>query len=98
MKIAHGNLGEDSIRPVDPPIQINGNYTGILEQKIQEMKETSGNRDVTNGGTNSGVTAASAVAALQESSGKTSRDQIAGTYNAHKKVVYFVIELIRQLK
>ncbi len=91
-----GNLGEDSIRAVDPPNLINGNYINILEQKINEMKETAGNRDATTGGTQSGVTAASAIAAMQESAGKTSRDQIARTYEAHKEVVYFVIELVRQ--
>lgn len=90
------NLGQDSIRVVDTPQLINSNYINILEYKINEMKETAGNRDATNGGTVSGVTAASAIAAMQESSGKTSRDQIATTYEAHKQIVTMVIELIRQ--
>ena len=91
-----GNLGEDSIAPVNTPTFINSNYINILDQKIDEMKEVSGNRDVTTGGSTAGVTAASAIAAMQEASGKTSRDQIASTYDAHKEVVNFVIELIRQ--
>lgn len=91
-----GNLGEDSMAPINTPTFINGNYVNILENKIQEMKETAGNRDATTGGTSAGVTAASAIAAMQESAGKTSRDQIAATYEAHKDVVYLVIELIRQ--
>ena len=91
-----GNLGEDSIKPVNTPEFINSNYIGILDQKIQEMKETAGNRDATTGGTQAGVTAASAIAAMQESAGKTSRDQISTTYETHKEVVYLVIELIRQ--
>ena len=66
-----GNLGEDSITPVNTPTFINSNYINILENKIQEMKETSGNRDATTGGTQQGVTAASAIAAMQESAGKT---------------------------
>lgn len=90
------NLGQDSIRAVDTPQLINGNYISMLEYKINEMKETAGNRDATNGGTTSGVTAASAIAAMQESSGKTSRDQIATTFEAHKQIVNMVIELIRQ--
>ena len=91
-----GNLGEDSLAPINTPTFINSNYINILDQKITEMKETAGNRDATTGGTQAGVTAASAIAAIQESAGKTSRDQIATTYEAHKEVVYFVIELIRQ--
>lgn len=91
-----GNLGEDSITAVQTPTFVNGNYISILESKINEMKETAGNRDATTGGTSAGVTAASAIAAMQESAGKTSRDQIASTYQSHKEVVNFVIELIRQ--
>lgn len=91
-----GNLGEDSFAPINTPTFINSNYINILDQKITEMKETAGNRDATTGGTQAGVTAASAIAAIQESAGKTSRDQIATTYEAHQEVVYLVIELIRQ--
>lgn len=90
-----GNLGEDSIRPIQTNL-INGNYIGILENKIQELKETAGNRDAVTGGTTSGVTAASAIAAMQESAGKTSRNQIKATYRAYKNVINMVIELIRQ--
>ena len=73
-----------------------GNLLNILEMKINEMKETSGNRDVNNGGAPSGVTAASAIAAMQEQSGKLSRDQIHGSYVCYSKIVYCVIDLIRQ--
>lgn len=90
------NLGQDSIQPINVPTMVNGNYISILENKINEMKETAGNRDTNNGGTQSGVTAASAIAAMQESSGKTSRDQINTTFDAHKEIVTMVIELIRQ--
>lgn len=90
-----GNLGDDSIRPIATNL-INGNYIGIYENKIQELKETAGNRDAVTGGTTSGVTAASAIAAMQESAGKTSRDQIKTTYRAYKNVINMVIELIRQ--
>jgi hypothetical protein len=90
-----GNLGDDSIRPV-AQTGLNGNYMTLLDNKINEMKETSGNRDTSNGGTTSGVTAASAIAAMQEQAGKTSRDMIKTTYRAHREVVNLVIELIRQ--
>ena len=92
----NGNLGDDSIKPIVSPVLVNSNYLNLLDQKINEMKETAGNRDATTGGTQSGVTAASAIAAMQESAGKTSRDQISSSYVAYKKVVDLVIELIRQ--
>ena len=90
-----GNLGEEHISPIVVP-GLPSNYVNILNNKIDELKETSGNRDVNNGSASSGVTAASAIAALQESAGKTSRDSLANTYEAFKKVTYQVIELIRQ--
>lgn len=64
--------------------------------KIDELKETSGNRDFSQGGTSSGVTAAAAIAALQEAGNKLSRDMIKGSYRAHKGVTQLVLELIRQ--
>lgn len=66
------------------------------EAKIAEMKETSANRDVSSGGTQSGVTAASAIAAMQEAGNKVSRDMLKGSYRAYRQVVQLVIELIRQ--
>ena len=90
------NLGADSLRAIETPVMVNSNYMALLDSKINEMKETAGNHDTTTGGTAPGVTAASAIAAMQEAAGKTSRDQIKTTFRAHEKVVYMVIELIRQ--
>lgn len=64
--------------------------------KIEELKETSGNRDFSQGSTQSGVTAASAIAALQEAGSKLSRDMIRGCYRAFQEENYLVVELIRQ--
>jgi hypothetical protein len=44
----------------------------------------------------SGVTAASAIAAMQEAGSKLSRDSIKASYRAFRQVVLMVIELIRQ--
>ena len=90
-----GSIDEQAMKPIQAAF-VNSNYISILQQKIDEMKETSGNRDVNNGGAPSGVTAASAIAAMQEQSGKLSRDQIQNSYNCYKQIVYIVIELIRQ--
>ena len=48
------------------------------------------------GGGTSGVTAASAIAAMQEAGSKLSRDHNKASYRAFRKVVLMVIELIRQ--
>ena len=73
-----------------------GIYENVLQQKIEEMKETSSNRDVTSGGTASGITAASAIAALQEAGNKQSRDIIATSYDYFTDICELVIELMRQ--
>ena len=91
----NGNLGADSIAPIRVPT-LDSVYVAILNNKIGEMKETAGNRDVANGGTASGVTAGTAIAALQESSGKLSRNMIDDGYEAFADVVTLCIELIRQ--
>ena len=90
-----GNLGSDSILPVQPN-PLNQIYVTILENKIQELKETTGNRDVSTGGTTGGATAASAIAAMQEAGSKLTRDCSMGSYRAFRKVLLLCIELIRQ--
>lgn len=91
----NGNLGADSIAPIHTA-GLDSVYVAILQSKIAEMKETAGNRDVTSGGTASGVTAATAIAALQEAGSKLSRNMIDDGYEAFSDVVTLVIELIRQ--
>ena len=71
-------------------------YYNVLQMKIEEMKETASNRDVSNGSTGSGVTAAAAIAALQEAGNKASRDMISASYRTHVKIAKMVIERIRQ--
>lgn len=71
-------------------------YMSVRTQKIDELKETSGNRDFSQGGTASGVTAASAIAALQEAGSKLSRDMIKSSYRAFAQINYLCLELIRQ--
>ena len=75
---------------------LSGIYLDVLHSKIDELKEVTGNRDVMTGGTASGVTAASAIAAMQEAGSKLSRDQIKASYRAFRKVCLYLIELIRQ--
>ena len=91
----NGNLGADSIRPIDVP-NMSDIYVSVLNSKIQELRETSGNNEASTGNTPSGVTAASAIAALQEAAGKTSRASTLSAYRAYSRMISQIIELIRQ--
>lgn len=90
-----GNLGQDSLVPIQVNM-ISSNYIAILRDKIEELKWTTGNTDVNNGATNSDVTAASAIAALQEASGRSSKDSTKSAYRAYARMIRMVIERIRQ--
>ena len=90
-----GNLGQDSIIPVQGK-PLNEIYVKTIMNKVDELKEVTGNRDISTGGTSSGVTAASAIAAMQEAGSKLSRDSSKASYRAFRKVCTMVIELIRQ--
>lgn len=90
-----GNLGEDAIRPIDRP-GMDGNAINMLQQLIDEMKFITGNTDVNNGSVPTGVTAASAIAALKEDSGRSSKDSNKATYRSYARIVTMVIERIRQ--
>jgi hypothetical protein len=91
----NGQLGQDTIRQVEVPV-MPGNVMNVLQAKIDELKFVTGNTDVNNGGVPSGVTAASAIAALKEDSGRSSKDSNKAAYRAYAKVVTMVIERIRQ--
>lgn len=91
----NGNLGaedlrEISVRPLDSTI------FSQRDSKVNEIKEVTANRDVSTGGTTSGVTAASAISALIETGSKVSRLAIKGSYDTFEKIVYFIIERMRQ--
>lgn len=91
----NGNLGDDSLRQIDFS-PLDSIYVNVLDRTIQELRETSGNTETSTGNIASGVTAASAIAALQEASGKGSRDSTQAAYRAYSKIVDICIELIRQ--
>ena len=88
-------LSEAALQTVETPGLSNACLT-MLDNKITELKETSGNRDVSTGGSTSGVTAASAIAAMQEAGSKLSRDMIKASYRAFKNINLMCIELIRE--
>lgn len=93
--VAVNSINDGVIRHVEVK-DITANMSGLINNKVAEMNETSGNRDFTQGGTVAGVTSASAIAALQESGSKGSRDLIKNTYEAMKEIGEMEIEIIRQ--
>lgn len=90
-----GGSPKDSIMPIETTPLPAGVLT-VLRDTVEELKETSGNRDFNQGGTAAGVTAASAIAALQEAGSKLSRDMIKASYRSFVKVCELCLELIRQ--
>lgn len=86
---------DDSVKPIQTS-DLPSIVPSIRQMKIDELKETSGNRDFSQGGTSSGVTAAAAIAALQEAGSKLSRDMIKSSYRSFQKECTLVVELIRQ--
>lgn len=90
-----GQIGEENIRAIDHK-RLDGIYVDYLNQKIDELKYVTSNQDYNNGVAPSGITAASAIAALQETAGKNARSSNKAFHRAYRDVCYQVVELIRQ--
>jgi hypothetical protein len=90
-----GSTDENSLRVIQHN-SLDGNYINVYDRAVQELRETSGNTETSTGNISSGVTAASAIAALQEASGKGSKDSTRSAYRAYGKIIELCIELIRQ--
>ena len=90
-----GTLRDGILTPLQTA-GLQGNGISYRDARVSELKEISGNRDVSQGGTTSGLTAASAIAALQEAGSKLSRDMLKSAYRAFAKECYLIIELMRQ--
>lgn len=88
--IDNERLKQIEISPLD------GAVIDFKKLKIDELKEVTGSRDVSQGGISGGVTAASAISILREAGAKSSRDGIEETYRVYIRIISLVIELIRQ--
>lgn len=90
-----GSLDETHIKSFQAD-SISGFVLQHRLEKILELKEIIGNRDLQQGGTSDGVTAASAITALQRSGEKLSRAMIDDSFDAYKDIVSICIELMRE--
>ena len=90
-----GDIDEERLRRIEVQ-QVGGAAQNILQMKIDELKETSSNRDFSQGSTASGVTSGAAISALQEAGNKQSRDMISASYRSYRRECYLAIELMRQ--
>ncbi len=90
-----GRLNSDSFHQIQTAA-LQGSSITYRNSRVDELKEISGNRDMSQGSTSGGVTAASAIAALQEAGSKLSRDMLKSAYRAFAKECYMVIDLMRQ--
>lgn len=94
-KLVHlPDLSDMSVRPIEHK-GLDSTYVAVLQESIQELRETSGNTETAAGNT-SNVDSAAGIAALQEASGKTSRDATKESYRVFRDISLKVIELIRQ--
>lgn len=90
----NGEIGDQRIKEIETS-SLSDIYVTVAQMKIEEMKDTAANRDVNSGGTTN-VTAAAAIAALQEAGNKASRDMIAASYRAYTQINTLCVELMRQ--
>jgi len=81
------------------PIQdreLSANSITYRDKKIQELKETSGTGEFARGEAGHGVTAASAIHALMQSSNKISRDATDAIYSGKQRLDRIIMGQIRQ--
>lgn len=90
-----GDIDEEKLRQVTMAPLASEAFNAKAD-KVTELKETTSNRDVSQGSTSGGVTAASALAILNEAGNKVSRLWIGEFYDAFERLMVQVVELIRQ--
>ena len=91
---AQGDL-QDAVRELTVPA-LPSFVMNHRDKLIDELKEVCGNRDFAQGGSSGGVTAASAITALQTASDKLVRDSVNSSYDCFREIVELIIELIRE--
>lgn len=90
-----GSVGEENIRELQAK-PLHGFIIQHRKNKIDELKEIAGNLEFQQGNVTGGVTAYSAIVALQQAGEKLSRDMITEGYEAYRRIILLCIEMIRQ--
>ena len=90
-----GDINEEKLRQIEIS-PMDDLVVECKRMKIDEIKEITGSRDVSQGGVTNGVTAASAIETLRQAGEKRSRAIVSDTYDSFKTIVYMTIELMRQ--
>ncbi|MBE6703232.1 MAG: hypothetical protein E7585_07480 [Ruminococcaceae bacterium] len=90
-----GDIDEERLRQIRVD-DLDSFWLNLKTAKVNELKETTANRDLLQGTPDGGVTAAAAIAALQEAGNKTIRDMVAASYRAFVRTVRLVLECVRQ--
>ena len=90
-----GDIDDNRLKPIQV-YNVPGYMMNFRQAKIDELKETSSNRDFSQGSTAGGVTSGAAIAVLQEAGNKTSRDMIKTSYRTHETIIDMTIERFRQ--
>ena len=90
-----GDIDDEKLRQIEMA-PLDQSVIDSKRLKIDELKEITGARDVSQGGITGGVTAASAISILREAGAKASRDGIEESYRAYIKIISLVIELVAQ--
>ena len=90
-----GDIDEEKLRQIEV-LPLDQSVIDAKRLKIDELKEITGARDVSQGGITGGVTAASAISILREAGAKASRDGIEESYRAFIKIISLCIELVAQ--
>lgn len=93
--IVHYEGDAEALKAIDT-VSLSEAYLTHRERKKEELKEVLANRDFQQGSTTGGVTAASAIETLQQAGEKRSRAIINDTYDSYKKIIYMMLELMRQ--
>ncbi|MBP3375382.1 MAG: hypothetical protein J6L83_01295 [Clostridia bacterium] len=90
-----GDIDEEKLRQIEIS-PIDESVMESKKMKIDELKEITGARDVSQGGITGGVTAASAISVLREAGAKSSRDGIEESYRAFVKIIALIIDIVAE--
>ena len=90
-----GNIDETALREIQVS-PLPATVPAHRQVKVQELKDVTSNDVFNSGEGGKGITAASAIYALQEAGNKVSRDMIGMTYDTFRQEMGLVISRIRQ--